>query len=80
LDSAELVCKGHILLSHTHWDHIQGIPFFAPFFKPGNEWDIYAPKGLGQSVQDTLAGQMQYAYFPVRLDEMFTIRYHELSK
>lgn len=79
LDSAEPVCKGHILLSHTHWDHIQGIPFFAPFFKPGNEWDIYAPKGLGQSVQDTLAGQMQYAYFPVRLDQMGAkIRYHEL--
>ena len=73
------VPKGHILISHTHWDHIQGIPFFAPFFKPGSEWDIYAPKGLGQSLQDTLAGQMQYAYFPVRLDQMAAkIRYHEL--
>src|SRR3972149_201494 len=57
------VPRGHILVSHTHWDHIQGIPFFVPFFVPGNEWDIYAPRGLGQSVQDTLAGQMQYAYF-----------------
>ena len=71
--------KGHILISHTHWDHIQGIPFFAPFFISENEWDIYAPKGLGQSVQDTLAGQMQYAYFPVRLDQMGAkISYHEL--
>lgn len=71
--------KGHILISHTHWDHIQGIPFFAPFFKPGNQWDIYAPKGLGQSLRDTLAGQMQYDYFPLRLDQMgATIRYHEL--
>ena len=79
LAGAKAVCKGHILISHTHWDHIQGIPFFAPFFKPENEWDIYAPKGLGQSVQDTLAGQMQYAYFPVRLDQMGAkIRYHEL--
>jgi phosphoribosyl 1,2-cyclic phosphodiesterase/DNA-binding response OmpR family regulator len=73
------VLKGHILISHTHWDHIQGIPFFAPFFLAENEWDIYAPTGLGQSVQDTLAGQMQYAYFPVRLDQMGAkIRYHEL--
>jgi phosphoribosyl 1,2-cyclic phosphodiesterase/DNA-binding response OmpR family regulator len=73
------VLKGHILISHTHWDHIQGIPFFAPLFVTGNEWDIYAPKGLGQSLQDTLAGQMQYAYFPVRLDQMGAeIRYHEL--
>jgi len=71
--------KGYILISHTHWDHIQGIPFFAPFFVSGNEWDIYAPKGIGQSVQDTLAGQMQYAHFPVSLDQMGAkIRYHEL--
>ena len=71
--------SGHILVSHTHWDHIQGIPFFAPFFVSGSEWDIYAPKGLGQSLHDTLAGQMQYAYFPVRLDQMNAkIRYHEL--
>ena len=71
--------SGHILVSHTHWDHIQGIPFFAPFFVSGSEWDIYAPKGLGQSLHDTLAGQMQYAYFPVQLDQMNAkIRYHEL--
>ena len=37
--------RGHILISHTHWDHIQGIPFFAPLFVPGNEWDISAPRG-----------------------------------
>jgi phosphoribosyl 1,2-cyclic phosphodiesterase/DNA-binding response OmpR family regulator len=71
--------RGHVLISHTHWDHIQGIPFFDPFYPPENEWDIYAPKGLGQSLQDTLAGQMQYVYFPVRLDQMGAkIRYHEL--
>ncbi len=71
--------KGYILISHTHWDHIQGIPFFAPFFDPDAEWDIYAPKGIGQSLHDTLAGQMQYAYFPVTLDQMAaTIRFHEL--
>ncbi len=73
--------RGHILISHTHWDHIQGIPFFAPFFREENEWDIYAPKGLGVSVQATLAGQMQYAYFPVRLDQLGAkIRYHELTE
>src|SRR5262249_8612882 len=71
--------RGHILISHTHWDHIQGIPFFAPLFVPGSEWDIYGPKDLGQSLREALAGQMQYAYFPVTLDQCGAkIRYHNL--
>jgi phosphoribosyl 1,2-cyclic phosphodiesterase/CheY-like chemotaxis protein len=71
--------RGHILISHTHWDHIQGIPFFAPLFVPGNEWDIYGPKGLGQSLREALAGQMQYTYFPVTLDQYEAkVRYHDL--
>ncbi len=71
--------RGSILIGHTHWDHIQGLPFFAPFFVPGNEWDIYAPRGLGQSLRETLAGQMQYTYFPIALEAMGAkIRYHEL--
>jgi phosphoribosyl 1,2-cyclic phosphodiesterase len=70
---------GHILISHTHWDHIQGVPFFAPFFAPGNKWDIYGPKGLNQSLRDTLAGQMQHTYFPITPDEFgASIRYHDL--
>jgi ribonuclease BN (tRNA processing enzyme)/DNA-binding response OmpR family regulator len=71
--------RGHILISHTHWDHIQGIPFFAPLFVPGNEWDLYGPKGLGQSLREALAGQMQYTYFPITLDQCGArIRYHDL--
>lgn len=70
---------GHILISHTHWDHIQGVPFFAPFFVPGNKWEIYGPKGLNQSLRDTLAGQMQHAYFPITPDQFdASIRYHDL--
>jgi len=71
--------RGHILISHTHWDHIQGIPFFPPLLAPGNEWDIYAPRGFGRTLRDTLAGQMQDTYFPVSLEQLgATIRYHEL--
>src|SRR5512141_1807504 len=73
------VLKGHILISHTHWDHIQGIPFFDPFYVPGNKWDIYGPKGLNQSLRETLAGQMQHTDFPISADEFgATIRYHDL--
>lgn len=71
--------RGHILIGHTHWDHIQGFPFFAPLFVRGNEWDVYAPRGFGPSLRETLAGQMQYTYFPVSLDALgATIRYHDL--
>lgn len=60
--------RGHLLITHTHWDHIQGLPFFAPLFVLGNIWDIYAPGGLGKRLEETLAGQMEYAYFPVTLE------------
>jgi phosphoribosyl 1,2-cyclic phosphodiesterase/CheY-like chemotaxis protein len=73
--------RGNLLISHTHWDHIQGLPFFAPLFVPGNEWDVYAPHGFLQSVRDMLAGQMQYTYFPVDLEQLgATIRYHDLTE
>jgi len=71
--------RGHILISHTHWDHIQGLPFFAPLFVPGNEWHIYGPKGLHQSMRETLSGQMQYTYFPITPDQFgATVHYHDL--
>lgn len=71
--------RGHILIGHTHWDHIQGLPFFPPLFIPGAEWDIYAPRGLQESVRETLAGQMQHTYFPVDLDQVgATVHYHDL--
>jgi CheY-like chemotaxis protein/phosphoribosyl 1,2-cyclic phosphodiesterase len=71
--------RGHLMITHTHWDHIQGFPFFAPLFSPDNEWDIYAPGGLGLQLERTLAGQMEYTYFPVTLGQLAaTIRYHDL--
>ncbi len=71
--------RGHIFITHTHWDHIQGFPFFAPLFVPGNEWHVYAPRGFGRSLKETLAGQMQYTYFPITLEAIgATMHYHDL--
>jgi phosphoribosyl 1,2-cyclic phosphodiesterase/CheY-like chemotaxis protein len=71
--------RGHLLLTHMHWDHIQGLPFFAPLFAPGNEWDIYGPGSPGQPLQELLEGQMAYPYFPIALQQFgATIRYHTL--
>src|SRR5580704_4327697 len=71
--------RGHILITHTHWDHIQGFPFFAPLLAEGDEWDVYAPRGFRESVRDALAGQMQYTYFPVSLEQFAgTLRFHDL--
>jgi phosphoribosyl 1,2-cyclic phosphodiesterase len=70
---------GHLLIGHTHWDHIQGLPFFAPLFEAGNVWHVYGPRGLDSSIDKALAGQMQYTYFPVQLlDFGATIVYHDL--
>jgi phosphoribosyl 1,2-cyclic phosphodiesterase len=73
--------RGHVLISHTHWDHIQGIPFFTPLFVPGHVWDIYAPQGFGESLKETLAGQMEYTYFPVTPDAFGAkVQYHNLGE
>jgi CheY-like chemotaxis protein/phosphoribosyl 1,2-cyclic phosphodiesterase len=76
---ASVPLHGHLLISHTHWDHIQGFPFFAPLFMPGHVWDIYGPGGLGGRLEEILAGQMEYTYFPITLGQLgATVRYHDL--
>jgi phosphoribosyl 1,2-cyclic phosphodiesterase len=60
----------HLLLGHTHWDHISGFPFFSPAFVPGNRLIIYGARDLDRPLRDVLAGQMHYTYFPVPLGEL----------
>lgn len=70
-----------ILLSHTHWDHIQGFPFFAPLFVPGNRITVCGPKGANSTLPEVLAGQMEYTYFPVELGQLGAqIEYLELTE
>jgi CheY-like chemotaxis protein/ribonuclease BN (tRNA processing enzyme) len=62
---------GHILLSHTHWDHIQGLPFFGPISDKGNRFTIYgSAPGADQNLEDVLSGVMAYTYFPITLDKV----------
>lgn len=71
--------SGSILIGHTHWDHIHGLPFFAPLFVSGSRWDVYGPRGLVRTLDSVLAGQMEYQYFPVGLDEVNAeVTYHDL--
>jgi CheY-like chemotaxis protein len=70
-----------ILLSHTHWDHIQGFPFFAPLFVPGNQITVCGPEGSGHSLAEVLAGQMEFTYFPVEISQLpATINFRELGE
>lgn len=70
LEEAQSPLRVNLLITHTHWDHIQGFPFFAPIFEPGVELTVYAPAGFQQNLENAMAGQMQYSYFPVKLQDL----------
>jgi phosphoribosyl 1,2-cyclic phosphodiesterase len=79
--SAKKPLRIHLLLTHTHWDHIQGFPFFTPIYFPGNELFIYGPRALEKSLEDALMVQMQYTYFPVRGVELAArVQFTELGE
>jgi len=62
--------NANLLISHTHWDHIQGLPFFAPAYSPHNHIRVIAPNGCGDKLKRALKNQMSPAHFPVGLDQM----------
>lgn len=70
---------GHlnIFLSHYHWDHISGLPFFVPAFLPGYSIDFYGPASSPAELEEHIAQQMRAPYFPVETETwLASIRYH----
>jgi len=57
--------SGHILISHPHWDHIQGLPFFQPAYMPGNSFVVMGPEHPHVSLEHIISDQMRSIYFPI---------------
>jgi len=69
----------HVLISHTHWDHIQGLPFFAPFYTRGNRMHVFARQREDTHLQAVFASQTEDPYFPVPLSSLKAeVEFHEL--
>lgn len=63
--------KAEIFLSHTHWDHIMGYPFFTPIYVPTTEVKIYGPVTFEDDpLEAVVGGQMKYRYFPINVGEL----------
>jgi phosphoribosyl 1,2-cyclic phosphodiesterase len=62
----------HVFMTHTHWDHIQGLPMFTPIFIPGNKLNIYGAFDpvSGTGIEKVMDIQLQYSFFPVREAEL----------
>ena len=59
-----------VLISHTHWDHIQGFPFFLPVYNPKHKIRVLGFEGARQGLETTLFSQMENPYFPISLREV----------
>jgi len=70
----------HIFVGHTHWDHIQGFPFFAPLYNPRNSFSLYSVHGAHGSLENVFSGSMASDYFPIPLGSLAgKVRFIEMS-
>lgn len=68
----EMPVTANVFVTHTHWDHIHGLPFFIPIFIPGNKLKLHGAFDpiSGRGIEHIMEVQLQYSYFPVREAEM----------
>ena len=69
-ESAGAPVQAHLFIGHTHWDHIQGLPFFTPLYRPESLITLYGVHGTTKPFREVIAGQMASAYFPVRPEDL----------
>ncbi|MBI4626142.1 MAG: MBL fold metallo-hydrolase [Verrucomicrobia bacterium] len=70
-----------IFITHTHWDHIAGFPFFAPAYIPGFELHVYGARGFKKDLRSVFTGQLDSDYFPVQFEDMkANIEFHVLEE
>jgi phosphoribosyl 1,2-cyclic phosphodiesterase len=72
--------NGSALLSHLHWDHIQGLPFFVPLHMPGASIDIYGPRQMEGPLGEVFAQMMRPPFFPIRPTDLEgDVRFHDTA-
>lgn len=64
-----MALSAKILITHPHWDHINALPFFAPLYHSGNEFEICGPAHGALSMRELIAAQMDDVYFPITLKQ-----------
>ena len=72
---------GDIFVTHAHWDHIQGLPFFGPVFQRGNHFTIWGSKAMATSIDRVVRDQMSPVVFPVTFEQLdAVIDFREMSE
>ena len=70
----------HLMLSHVHWDHIQGLPFFEPAYIEGTKINVYAMRAAADELRNVIGGITRHEFFPVPLDQVpADFEYHEVN-
>lgn len=77
----DVLFQGNCLLTHLHWDHVQGLPFFTPLLREGSSLDVYGPaQDDGRSLDEVVSCTIRPPLFPVSVDELpGSVRFHDTA-